>query len=153
MEKHSFDIIEKKVTCIDWFYILLKLIFFILRYSVQSRYKTSTLKHRPQPVKPIETNKPKNKLLGRHSSGSIKSYHSRQCNIDDVPTMIQMENDLNTKETSDIRNDILKPLTRSIFEQFCDENKVIFGYQKHFIKYQFGFINWNSFIKLKIIIY
>lgn len=73
------------------------------------------------------------------SEGTVRSSKSKPCNTDDIQTMVQMETEVanddgngdienddagGTREMFDIRNDILKPLTRSIFEQFCDENKV-----------------------------
>lgn len=75
------------------------------------------------------------KLDQQQFSETVKVSKSRQSNNDDIQTMIQMEcdvpkgedeeeNAMQTREMLDIRNDILKPLTRSIFEQFCDENKV-----------------------------
>lgn len=61
--------------------------------------------------------------------------------------MIQMEagttkegeDEAKTREIVDIKNDILKPLTRNIFEQFCEENKVNYIYvilKKHSSNFQ-----------------
>lgn len=108
------------------------------KFNVQSRYKTGLFKHRPPMTKTNpDENQIKPKVVFKRSQESVRSEKIKKpMNEDKITTMVQMERDgvsvnninanklPNNQNESNIKNEILKPLVRGLFSQFCEENKV-----------------------------